>query len=85
MASRSLTAFAAQELGYDYEVFIASDLTPDEMLQMAEDMETTLRKFRDNGADLEDEDVKFSIEITEGAVRYLRFWGRHGHGIQADW
>jgi hypothetical protein len=80
-----VTVFASHELGFDYGLFIASDLTPDEMLQMADDMETALKKFHESGADLDDEDVEFGIEITESAVRYLRFWGGHGHGLVADW
>ncbi len=79
------TVFASNELGFDYGLFIVSDLTPDEMLQMVNDMETASKKLQESGADLDDEDVKFGIEITESAVRYLRFWGGHGHELVADW
>lgn len=91
-------AFALNEEREVWPHMLAIDRDPDEMLELADEIEESLKAFRDEGRDKagededededqdqDQEDIDFSIEIVEAAIPWLRFWAKHGHSIKADW
>jgi len=84
------SSFAFSELREFWPMEVGNDQSPEGMLKLADDIERSLKAFREAGRDKagEDEDqddIDFCIEIAEAAIPWLRFWARHGHSFVADW
>jgi len=75
-----VSAFATEALGMDYPILIYGDSAPDEMLDLADDLEKALAAYRASDREQDEE----SIEAVEAAVPWLRFWASKGHSFVAD-
>jgi hypothetical protein len=76
-------AFALYEEGESWPHMLAIDRNPEEMLELADEIEGSLKAFREAGRDKAGEDddpeeLKFSIEIAEAVIPWL-------HSIKSDW
>lgn len=83
-------AYASKERREHWPDFLANDRNPEEMLELADEIEVSLNAFRAAGRDKagedeDQEDLDFSIEIVEAVIPWLRFWATHGHSIKEDW
>lgn len=78
--TNDVTLYAGEVLKMDWTDLIYLDKTPEEMLELADDLEKALSDYR--GSDREQDEE--SIEAVEAAIPWLRFWGAKGHSIVAD-
>lgn len=76
----AVSHYAAYTLKMVYPDMLYSDMNPEEMTELADDLEKALNAFR--GSDEEQDEV--SIADTEGAIRWLRFWAGKSHSMAAD-
>lgn len=76
----AVAAHAAFELKLQYSSELGLDRSPQEMLDLANDMSWSLAHYLKNVSD-RDQD---SIDMIRAAIRWLLFWGRAGHGFITD-
>lgn len=75
-----VTSYAAENLKMDFIELLNQDRTPDEVQELADDLERALSAYRASGEFQEHE----SVEVVEEAILWLRFWAMKGHSIVAD-